>query len=98
MAGCWQGGSTRQLSMADVAADDDDDADESECDEARPRSEFDYKRFAEERRKFNKWYVGRAIALNTVVIDHLRAEFSDWLVRMRPSIIFEPSSATGWCA
>jgi hypothetical protein len=33
--------------------------------------------------KFNKWYVARAIALNTVVIDHLRAEFSDWLGRMR---------------
>jgi hypothetical protein len=83
MADCWQGGPTRQWSMADAVADDDDDVDEPEYDEARPRSEFDYKRLAEERRKFNKWYIGRAIALNTVVIDHLRAGFSDWLVRMR---------------
>jgi hypothetical protein len=83
MADCWQCESSRQESTAEAVADDDDELDELECEEARPRSEFDYKRLAEARRKFNKWYVGRAIALNTVVIDHLRAEFSDWLGRMR---------------
>ncbi|KOO29441.1 hypothetical protein Ctob_004847, partial [Chrysochromulina tobinii] len=84
MADCWQCESSRQESTAEAAAnDDDDELDELECEEARPRSEFDYMRLAEARRKFNKWYVARAIALNTVVIDHLRAEFGDWLGRMK---------------
>ena len=83
LADCWQRESSRQESTAEAAADDDDELDELECEEARPRSEFDYKRLAEARRRFNKWYVARVIALNTVVIDHLRAEFSDWLGRMR---------------
>jgi hypothetical protein len=30
-----------------------------------------------------KWYVGKAIALNTVIIDHLRVEFSAWVELLR---------------
>ena len=30
-----------------------------------------------------RWYVRRAIALNTVVIDHLRSEYSAWVDWLR---------------
>ena len=66
--------------------------------EARPSGEFDYEQCAGARRDFNRWYVKRAIparsftsagssclacALNTVVIDHLRVEYSAWVDLLR---------------
>ena len=38
---------------------------------------------ASPRRDLLKWYVGKAIALNTVIIDHLRVEFSAWVELLR---------------
>ena len=63
----------------DDAAEGDGDEAEEAWEEARPVGEFDYEQCAGARRAFNRWYVRRAIALNTVVIDHLRSEYSAWV-------------------
>jgi hypothetical protein len=71
------------------AAEDDgavegvDDEREEVWEEARPSGEFDYEQCAGAQRDFNRWYVKRAIALNTVVIDHLRVEYSAWVDLLR---------------
>ena len=67
----------------DGAVEGDDDEREEVWEEARPSGEFDYEQCAGARRDFNRWYVKRAIALNTVVIDHLRVEYSAWVDLLR---------------
>ena len=67
----------------DDAAEGDGDEAEEAWEEARPVGEFDYEQCAGARRAFNRWYVRRAIALNTVVIDHLRSEYSAWVDLLR---------------
>ena len=67
----------------DDAAEGDDDETEEVWKEARPTGEFDYEQCNGARRAFNRWYVRRAIALNTVIIDHLRSEYSAWVDLLR---------------
>ncbi|KOO34961.1 hypothetical protein Ctob_016618, partial [Chrysochromulina tobinii] len=67
----------------DDAVEGEDDEREEVWEEARPSGEFDYEQCAGARRDFNRWYVKRAIALNTVVIDHLRVEYSAWVDLLR---------------
>ena len=67
----------------DDAVEGDDDEKEEVWEEARPSGEFDYEQYAGARRDFNRWYVKRAIALNTVIIDHLRVEYSAWVDLLR---------------
>ena len=68
----------------DDAVEGDDDEREEVWEEARPSGEFDYEQCAGARRDFNRWYVRRAIALNTVMfIDHLRVEYSAWVDLLR---------------
>ena len=67
----------------DDAVEGDGDEVEEAWEEARPAGEFDYEQCAGALRAFNRWYVRRAIALNTVVIDHLRSEYSAWVDLLR---------------
>ena len=67
----------------DGAVEGDDDEREEVWEEARPLGEFDYEQCAGARRDFNRWYVKRAIALNTVIIDHMRVEYSAWIDLLR---------------
>jgi len=77
------------VSVSTAEADEADDGDgdngdtQDEWEEARPPGEFDYEQCAGARRDLLKWYVGKAIALNTVIIDHLRIEYSAWVESLR---------------